>query len=68
MIHYGPWWRRHRRAFHQFFNPNAIKQLRPMQRSQVNHFLHRLLDTPEQFTEHIRQCVYVLYVSNLMHF
>ncbi|KAL1943796.1 hypothetical protein VTO73DRAFT_3614 [Trametes versicolor] len=54
MIHYGPWWRRHRRAFHQFFNPNAIKLLRPMQRSQVNHFLHRLLDTPEQFTEHIR--------------
>ncbi|EIW55506.1 CyP450 monooxygenase [Trametes versicolor FP-101664 SS1] len=54
MIHYGPLWRRHRRAFHQFFNPSAITQLRPMQRSQVNHFLHRLLDTPEQFTEHIR--------------
>ncbi|OJT03486.1 O-methylsterigmatocystin oxidoreductase [Trametes pubescens] len=54
MIHYGPWWRRHRRAFHQFFNPNAIAQLRPLQRSQVNHFLHRLLDTPEHFTEHIR--------------
>ncbi|KAL1943795.1 hypothetical protein VTO73DRAFT_3613 [Trametes versicolor] len=54
MIPYGPWWRRHRRAFHQFFNPNAVAQLRPTQQIQVNHFLHRLLETPEQSTEHIR--------------
>ncbi|KAI0371242.1 CyP450 monooxygenase [Pilatotrama ljubarskyi] len=54
MIHYGPWWRRHRRAFHQFFNARAVTQLRPLQRSQVNHFLVRLLESPKDFTEHIR--------------
>ncbi|KAI0777247.1 CyP450 monooxygenase [Trametes elegans] len=54
MIHYGPWWRRHRRAFHQFFNPTAVSEYRPLQRSQVNRFLLRLLDRPEEFIGHIR--------------
>ncbi|KAI0360492.1 CyP450 monooxygenase [Trametes cingulata] len=54
MIHYGPWWRRHRRAFHQFFNASAVEKLRPLQRSQVNRFLVKLLESPRDFTEHIR--------------
>ncbi|KAI0827125.1 CyP450 monooxygenase [Trametes gibbosa] len=60
MIHYGPWWRRHRRAFHQFFNPNAVAKLRPLQRAQANHFLAKLLKKPEAFTDHIRQYVPLL--------
>lgn len=55
---YGAWWRRHRRAFHQFFNPNAVMELRSMQRTQVGHFLNRVLNTPDDFYEHIRQYVY----------
>nr|BED43007.1 cytochrome P450 monooxygenase [Trametes versicolor] len=51
---YGPWWRRHRRAFHQFFNPTAIVELRSIQRTQVGHFLNRLINTPDDFYEHIR--------------
>ncbi|EIW55459.1 cytochrome P450 [Trametes versicolor FP-101664 SS1] len=54
VMSYGPWWRRNRRAFHQFFNPRAVIELRSMQRTQVNHFLHRLLDEPDDFSEHIR--------------
>lgn len=54
---YGPWWRRNRRAFHQFFNPRAVVELRSMHRAQVNHFLHRLLSAPDDFSEHIRQYV-----------
>ncbi|OJT02809.1 O-methylsterigmatocystin oxidoreductase [Trametes pubescens] len=62
MIPYGPWWRRNRRAFHQFFNPNAVVELRSMQRAQVNHFLHRLLSAPDEFSEHIRQYVSIFSV------
>ncbi|KAF5335162.1 hypothetical protein D9611_010866 [Ephemerocybe angulata] len=28
LLNYGSWWRRHRRAFHQNFYPNAIPQYR----------------------------------------
>ncbi|KAI0634877.1 CyP450 monooxygenase [Trametes polyzona] len=63
MIHYGAWWRRHRKAFHQFFSPNAIISLRPLQRKRVSHFLARLLETPEAFTDHIRH----LFAATIMH-
>ncbi|KAJ8469185.1 hypothetical protein ONZ51_g9161 [Trametes cubensis] len=53
-IRYGPLWRRHRRAFHRFFNPNAVKQFRPIQRDHIGHFLTNLLSTPDDFSEHIR--------------
>ncbi|KAI0642498.1 CyP450 monooxygenase [Trametes meyenii] len=55
MLHYGPWWRRHRRAFHQFFNAAAVAQYEPLQRKQIKRFLLRLLSTPQDFSEHIRQ-------------
>ncbi|KAI0676617.1 CyP450 monooxygenase [Trametes maxima] len=54
MLHYGPWWRRHRRAFHQFFNAAAVAQYEPLQRKQIKRFLLRLLSTPQDFTGHIR--------------
>ncbi|TFK85641.1 CyP450 monooxygenase [Polyporus arcularius HHB13444] len=51
---YGPWWRRHRRAIHQFFNPNAILGYAPSQRLEAHRFALRLLDTPGDFLHHIR--------------
>ncbi|KAL1941769.1 hypothetical protein VTO73DRAFT_6769 [Trametes versicolor] len=60
---YGPWWRRHRRSFHQFFNLNAVVELRSMQRTQVNHFLHRLLNAPNDFSEHTRH----VFAAMIMH-
>ncbi|KAI0336742.1 CyP450 monooxygenase [Cubamyces sp. BRFM 1775] len=53
-IGYGPLWRRHRRAIHRFFNPNSVKQFRPIQRQSVANFLMQLLSTPDDFSEHIR--------------
>ncbi|EIW55444.1 cytochrome P450 [Trametes versicolor FP-101664 SS1] len=65
---YGAWWRRHRRAFHQYFNPNAVVGLRSIQRNQVSHFLNRLLDAPDDFYEHMRQYVYsnTLFAATIM--
>ncbi|OSD08730.1 CyP450 monooxygenase [Trametes coccinea BRFM310] len=54
VLRYGPWWRRHRRAFHQFFNINAVAGYRALQRAHVGHFLCQLLKAPEGFSEHIR--------------
>ncbi|CDO75751.1 hypothetical protein BN946_scf184921.g27 [Trametes cinnabarina] len=54
VLRYGPWWRRHRRAFHRFFNVNAVASYHSLQRVQIVHFLRRLLKTPDDFAEHIR--------------
>ncbi|KAI0718513.1 CyP450 monooxygenase [Cerioporus squamosus] len=51
---YGPRWRRHRRAMHQFFNPNAVLEYAPSQRLEAHRFARRLLDTPSDFLHHIR--------------
>lgn len=52
---YGPWWRRHRRAFHQYFHPAAAEAYQPAQMLEVRRMLQRLLDTPGDFHQHIRQ-------------
>ncbi|KAI0336743.1 CyP450 monooxygenase [Cubamyces sp. BRFM 1775] len=54
LLRYGLRWRRHRRMFHQFFNPNVVTQYRPVQRAGVAQFLSRLLSTPDELREHIR--------------
>ncbi|KAI0642510.1 CyP450 monooxygenase [Trametes meyenii] len=59
---YGQWWRRHRRAFHQFFNPNAVKQFRPRQYAQVSRYLSRLLESPENLLDHNR----LLFASTIL--
>ncbi|KAJ8457352.1 hypothetical protein ONZ51_g11586 [Trametes cubensis] len=54
LLRYGSRWRRHRRMFHQYFNPNVVTKYRPVQRAGVAQFLSRLLSTPEELREHIR--------------
>jgi hypothetical protein len=51
----GLLWRRHRKSFHDFFNVNAMPKYLPIQRREVHTFLHRLLDTPDNFLHHVRQ-------------
>ncbi|KAI8982788.1 CyP450 monooxygenase [Trametes punicea] len=51
---YTPRWRAQRRAFHQFFYPNAIKSYRPVQLRQTQHLLQRLTTAPDKFVDHIR--------------
>jgi cytochrome P450 len=52
---YGPWWRRHRRAFHGHFHPGVVDKYQPIQTKETRAFLRRLLVTPENFMHHIRQ-------------
>ena len=52
---YGPWWRKHRRIFHEYFHPNTITKYQPILRREARALLHRLLVTPDNFFHHIRQ-------------
>ncbi|TBU38080.1 cytochrome P450, partial [Dichomitus squalens] len=59
---YGLRWRRHRQAFHQFFNPAAVLKYAPAQRLEAHRLVCRLLRTPDKFLHHIRH----LYGSAIM--
>ncbi|KDQ63502.1 hypothetical protein JAAARDRAFT_147890 [Jaapia argillacea MUCL 33604] len=54
-MHYGDWWRKHRKTFHQYFHPNAIVAYRPIQIKETHALLRRLLVSPERFIPHVRQ-------------
>ena len=55
LMPYGLWWRKHRRLFHEYFHRDAVTKYQPIQKQEVQAFLRRLLDTPENFFHHIRQ-------------
>ncbi len=48
-------WRTQRRAFHQLFYPNAIKNYRQTQLRVVRRLLRNLVATPDDFIKHIAQ-------------
>ncbi|PIL22735.1 cytochrome P450 [Ganoderma sinense ZZ0214-1] len=50
---YGQWWRRHRRAFWQYFHPGAIRSYHACQEKSARTLLSRLLKTPEDFAHPI---------------
>ncbi|KAI0693292.1 cytochrome P450 [Cerioporus squamosus] len=54
LMPYAPWWRRHRRAFWQFFFPAASERYRSIQCRSTQVFLRKLLDDPDNLVEHIR--------------
>ncbi|KAG9220037.1 hypothetical protein CCMSSC00406_0007897 [Pleurotus cornucopiae] len=51
---YGPWWKRHRKLFVQYFHPNVVPKYRPVQLREARIFTRRLLGSPENFSHHIR--------------
>jgi cytochrome P450 len=55
LMPYGPRWRRHRRVFHDHFNPGVISKYHPTLHRETRALLRRLLETPEDFMRHIRQ-------------
>ena len=55
LMPYGPWWRKHRKSFHEYFHRNVVTKYQPIQRQEARAFLHRLLVTPDNFFHHIRQ-------------
>jgi cytochrome P450 len=52
---YNVLWRKHRKLFHEYFQPNIVSNYLPIQRREVHTFLRRLLVTPDNFLHHIRQ-------------
>ena len=53
LMRYGLWWRKHRKAFHEYFHRNAVTEYQSIQKQEVQVFLHRLLATPDDFFHHI---------------
>ncbi|PIL29259.1 cytochrome P450 [Ganoderma sinense ZZ0214-1] len=51
---YGSFWRRGRRAFHQFFNQAAVQNYADDQRLEAHRLVMRLIHKPEAFVHHIR--------------
>ena len=54
-MRYGPKWRRHRKIFHHYFNQEATSKYRPMQLLEARKMLLRLLETPDDFKNHVQR-------------
>ncbi|KAG1840995.1 cytochrome P450 [Suillus subalutaceus] len=54
LMRYGARWRRQRRIFHQAFRAEASLGYRPMQQQKAKQLMCNMLDTPEEFVNHIR--------------
>ncbi|KAI0654114.1 cytochrome P450 [Cubamyces menziesii] len=57
LLHYGSWWRRSRRVFHDCFNAGVITRYRPVQTEAIHRFLLRLSTDPTAFPEHIKHFI-----------
>ncbi|KAF8586652.1 cytochrome P450 [Ramaria rubella] len=54
VMHYGEWWRRHRKMFHQEFQPSSISKYTEIQTRQTRSILRKFHETPHNFAEHLR--------------
>ncbi|KAF8898846.1 cytochrome P450 [Infundibulicybe gibba] len=54
-MRYSDWWRRHRKTFHQYFQPRVVPAYQPIQIEATNTLLKHLLETPQSFADHVRQ-------------
>lgn len=57
MLRYGDRWRLHRRFFHQSFRADVIHRFLPIQHRKACLLLRRILDAPEQLSEHVFEYV-----------
>ncbi|TFK49673.1 cytochrome P450 [Heliocybe sulcata] len=55
LLPYGQAWRQRRREFHQQFRSEKAVQYRPIIMKKAHQFLEKLLNNPEDFSNHIRQ-------------
>ncbi|KXN80932.1 O-methylsterigmatocystin oxidoreductase [Leucoagaricus sp. SymC.cos] len=62
LVPYGIWWRRHRRAFHDFFHPNIVNIHQPTQLNTARKFIQHLLESPQDFDRWISHAA----ASNIM--
>lgn len=56
-VPYGPTWRHLRREFHITFLPTKLEAFRPFEQRAVHHLLRNLFASPDNFSQHLRQCV-----------
>ncbi|EMD36560.1 hypothetical protein CERSUDRAFT_95847 [Gelatoporia subvermispora B] len=56
-IPYGPKWRRHRRAIHQYFNSSAIQEYQPVQLCKTREMLVQALQSPSKILDLIEFAV-----------
>ena len=54
LLPYGERWRRHRRAFWQYFTQAAVVKRWPAQQAAARMFARKLLTDPGKLREHIR--------------
>ncbi|KAF8553335.1 cytochrome P450, partial [Imleria badia] len=53
LLPYGDRWRLHRRFFHQTFRSDAVSRFRSLQFRKSCQLLQELLNSPDQFSEHV---------------
>ncbi|THV04329.1 cytochrome P450 [Dendrothele bispora CBS 962.96] len=54
-VRYGPRFRKHRRFIHQTFNEQAARSLRPIQERETLTLIRGLMESPEQYSQHVRR-------------
>ncbi|KAJ9161080.1 Cytochrome P450 [Coniochaeta hoffmannii] len=63
MAPYGPFWRRWRKLLHSGFMQRRSESYRPIQSLESNVLMHELLQTPENFREHLERYAASVIVS-----
>ncbi|KAF9015058.1 cytochrome P450 [Cyathus striatus] len=53
-MRYSEWWRRHRKVFHQHFQPRAVPAYQQVQLEATGNLLRQLLESPDRFISHVR--------------
>ncbi|KIK93114.1 hypothetical protein PAXRUDRAFT_145750 [Paxillus rubicundulus Ve08.2h10] len=61
LLPYGPEWRIHRRMFHQALRSEAVGSYQGLYQSRVIRLLQNLLDTPDDFENHLQ--LYVISIT-----
>lgn len=59
-LKYGERFRKHRRMMQQHFNERAVTAFRPIQQNQVNEFLKRVVEKPDNVRKDMHRYVCVL--------
>ncbi|KAI0920500.1 hypothetical protein AcV5_010217 [Taiwanofungus camphoratus] len=55
LMPYGSWWKRHTALFHQYFGAKSISSYYPVIAKEVHVMLQTLVETPDDFSQHIRR-------------
>ncbi|KAJ6483827.1 cytochrome P450 [Mycena vitilis] len=63
LMPYGEKWRQYRRLFHQHFRQDAAVAIRPIQLKKIHDSLCSLLNTPEDFSAHMKSLAAAIIMS-----